>query len=93
MSDKLNCPGCNGYGSDIYQAVMWQDGACPRCGLDGETIQKVNEVREARGSEALRAELAEALLAVGKDDAELLKLREFARQVREALAELDREAK
>lgn len=75
MSNKITCPGCGSHTSNVWQAI--EDGEpCPHCGLPSSTIVQVNAVRDARGDERLREQLAEALVRAGRAEALVAVLRD-----------------
>jgi hypothetical protein len=84
VSDKIECPACNSYTSDVARAFR-DDRPCPTCGLSAEAAAEILAVRTARADEALKGRLEAALVRAGKAEAEASSLRIRLEAVREAL--------
>lgn len=78
MSNKLHCPGCDGYTSSIWQAVMVEGENCPNCGLTPEAIQLVTAAQERNADEKL---LKNYTSAVQRAEAAEAKVRDLTRQL------------
>lgn len=88
MADKALCPGCDSYTSSVRRGI--EDGTgCPYCGLPAATIAQVDEIRERRGDEKLKEELAAALVALEREVAESARLRSQLATIRRAVKEAD----
>lgn len=85
MSQKMTCPACTSHTSSILQAV--NDGQpCPHCGLSAAAIIEIESIAERRGDEALKAQLAEALVSADRARTRVAELERINRNVRSALA-------
>lgn len=83
----MKCPVCGSYGSDIYRSVMVDNGNCPHCGAPGDVIDRVDQLRQQRADEQLKAELEQALTDLGKVTAERDRLARIVEGVRLAMAD------
>jgi DNA replicative helicase MCM subunit Mcm2 (Cdc46/Mcm family) len=70
MADKMTCPACDSYTSDVLRAFRNGE-PCPSCGLSNSAAQEVDEARTRNADETLiqkyieaakRAEMAEEAL-------------------------------
>jgi hypothetical protein len=61
MSDKVGCPVCDSYTSNVAWAVHNGE-PCPYCGTPSALIVQISQLRERRGDEQLRTELEQALI-------------------------------
>lgn len=87
MSEKVLCPGCGAYTSDVAHAVD-EDAPCPHCGLPASAIAAVTEVRQSQANTRLREQLEAALLDRGRLIAWVEELEAVLSQVRAALDDL-----
>lgn len=56
----MSCPGCDSHSSSILRAFQ-EDRPCPYCGLSAEATREIEDIREARANEALKAQLETAI--------------------------------
>ncbi len=84
---KAECPACHAYLSGVHDAMEGLRAGCPSCGLPGSAIKAVEEAREGRADEKLKAEHADAVVRAGKAEAELATLRAHLQLIKAAVNE------
>jgi hypothetical protein len=91
VSHKMHCPGCNSTTSGI--AAAFNDGrSCPNCGLSAEAALEVESIRDRRGDEQLKADLAAAIIRADHAESLAVHVLIFARRSREELDRIIRAA-
>lgn len=86
MSNKETCPGCATHSSSVWWAFHEEGAACPICGLSADAAKEIMAVHQARGDQALKAKLAEALERADRAEAQARKLQEIVDEVRFAVS-------
>jgi hypothetical protein len=84
VSEKMECPGCNGVSSSVLISVMNGE-PCPFCGLSAGAVLEISGVRRKQADEELKERLAKALAELDRVKAEAARLRGQVASARRAL--------
>lgn len=84
VADKMQCPACLSYTSDIFRAY-YEDEPCPKCGLPASATTAVEVARSTVGDAKLKAQCEEALVRAGKAEVEITQLKAEVEKLRHRL--------
>lgn len=84
MSDKMPCPGCDGYSSSILAKVA-EGEPCPFCGLSASAVLEISTLRRKQADEELKTRLETALVELDRMKTEAAELRRQVSRARLAL--------
>lgn len=86
MADKMICPACDSYASDILRAFN-EGEPCPVCNLSASVTAEILRARERGANTELTEKYTEAMIRMGEAEAEAAKLRSQLSRIRSILAE------
>lgn len=81
MGDRMTCPGCSAYTSDVLSAYL--DGLpCPYCGLPSTAAREVLAAQRCGADAALTEKYTALVVQAGQNEAELQRLRNVVDDIR-----------
>jgi rubredoxin len=85
---KVQCPGCGTHTSDNTRA-LFEDEACPVCGLSLDAYENIQAARAGHADAALKAQFEQLTVRAEVAEAERDRLRRQIERAREALSDED----